>query len=45
MNSVTDAKEKLTDVKEIVREKDRLSYFSGKVKKYQNKKQTNNHRT
>jgi len=33
------------DVKEIMSEKDKLSYFCGKLKKYQNKKQTNSHRT
>jgi hypothetical protein len=45
LNSLTDAKEKLTDVNEMVCEKDKFSYFRGKVKKYQNKKQTNNHLT
>jgi hypothetical protein len=30
---------------EMVGEKDKPSYFRGKVQKYQNKKQTNNHRT
>jgi hypothetical protein len=31
MNSLTDAKEKQTDVKEIAGEKDEVSYFHGKV--------------
>ena len=39
MNSLTDAKEKLADVKEMVGEKDKVCYFRGKVKKHQNKKQ------
>jgi hypothetical protein len=43
-NSLTDANQKLIDVKEIVGE-DKRSYFRGNVNKYQNKKQTNNHRT
>ena len=45
MTSLTDAKEKLIDVKEMVGEKDKLYYFRGKVKTYQNRKQTNNLRT
>jgi hypothetical protein len=45
MNSLIDAEQKLIDIKEMVGEKDKISYFRGKLKKYQNKKQTNNHRT
>jgi hypothetical protein len=41
MNILTDANEKTIYVKKLVGEKEKLTYFRGKVKKYQNKKQTN----